>query len=335
MIAPTSHTVDLRDFLGEISILPFRLLLETPGVEATVPMLRGAWGAALHDLDREAYHAVFDPPDAEATPPGYLFRPAPPDPRFAPAVDWFLFGAALEHEVTLRRAWELTAQRGLGPRRRPLTIRAVVALGPAGQLRPVAEFANHVAEFVRIPKTAEDGHARTLASPAPLEILTNSATARTRASPATGHAWTLAEAAWPAANPHAACSLVFPAPLRLRRQGRLIDEPTLADLVVAACRRVGAFLPGERRGDWQAQTPRWIEIARATPQRPWAGMRLDLHRYSARQSVELDLRGVAGRLDLPEGPGELAPLLAAAAWLHLGKGTVMGLGQMEVVRGDG
>jgi hypothetical protein len=29
----------------------------------------------------------------------------------------------------------------------------------------------------------------------------------------------------------------------------------------------------------------------------------------------------------------LWPLLAAAAWLHLGKGTVMGMGQVEVVRG--
>lgn len=40
--------------------------------------------------------------------------------------------------------------------------------------------------------------------------------------------------------------------------------------------------------------------------------------------------GVAGALDLPAGPGPLAPLLAAACWLHLGKGTIMGLGQLRI-----
>ena len=59
-------------------------------------------------------------------------------------------------------------------------------------------------------------------------------------------------------------------------------------------------------------------------------MRLDLHRYSGRQRAELELRGVAGYLDLPYGPGEVWPQLAAAQWLHLGKGTVMGLGQLIV-----
>ena len=39
------------------------MLLETPGVEATAPMLGGVWGAALHDLDPAAYAAVFAPND--------------------------------------------------------------------------------------------------------------------------------------------------------------------------------------------------------------------------------------------------------------------------------
>ncbi|MGI6419419.1 MAG: CRISPR system precrRNA processing endoribonuclease RAMP protein Cas6 [Thermoguttaceae bacterium] len=72
------------------------------------------------------------------------------------------------------------------------------------------------------------------------------------------------------------------------------------------------------------------EIARRTPQGPWQGDRLDLARYSGRQQRELQLHGVSGSLALPEGPGPLWPLLAAAAWLHIGKGTVMGLGQLRV-----
>jgi hypothetical protein len=43
------------------------------------------------------------------------------------------------------------------------------------------------------------------------------------------------------------------------------------------------------------------------------------------------MQGVSGSLDLPEGLGPLALLLAAAQWLHLGKGTVMGLGQLRII----
>jgi hypothetical protein len=55
-----------------------------------------------------------------------------------------------------------------------------------------------------------------------------------------------------------------------------------------------------------------------------------MRRWSAAQQAEVELHGVTGVMDLPEGPGELWPLLAAAGWLHLGKGTVFGLGRLEV-----
>ena len=41
-----------------------------------------------------------------------MFRPAPPDPRFAPAVDWFLFGAALEHEQALVESQDICFVEG-------------------------------------------------------------------------------------------------------------------------------------------------------------------------------------------------------------------------------
>lgn len=34
---------------------------------------------------------------------------------------------------------------------------------------------------------------------------------------------------------------------------------------------------------------------------------------------------------MPAGAGALAPLLAPAVWLHVGKGTVMGMGRLQVV----
>lgn len=74
-----------------------------------------------------------------------------------------------------------------------------------------------------------------------------------------------------------------------------------------------------------------LEAADSLPSGPWRGKRLDLVRYSGRQREEIELRGVAGSLDLPQGPGGVWPLLAAARWLHLGKGTIMGMGKIDVV----
>lgn len=263
-------------FLDAIRILPRRLLLDTPGVAASVPLLRGVWGAALHDLAPNVYAAVFDPP-VPNTPPLYLLRPAPPQDDAQTALDWFLFGPALAHDDTLRRAWDIASGRGLGKQRLPFYVRRFIDLGSAG---------------------------------------------------AAG-SWSLAQAAWPLA-PSAPCRMLFPAPLRVLHQKRLIESPTLVDLTTALARRVGSFLPAELQPTWEALTPELIELARQQPARSWQGTRLDLHRYSGRQQTEIDLPGVTGALELPAGPGPLACLLAAAQWLHLGKGTVFGLGQLVV-----
>jgi hypothetical protein len=272
---------DVREHAARIRVWPRRLLLDTPGVRATVPLLRGVWGAALHHLDPAAYTAVFSPP---AGSPGYVLRPAPPDPATAPALDWLLVGVAENYEEPLRRAWDVAAGMGLGPRRRRFRVREFVALGPDG------------------------GPARP------------------------GGPWPLDAAAWPVPGDPAAapCRLLFPAPLRLLRRGRLLDRPTLADLTVAAARRVRAYLPAEACASWDRLAREALTAAQRVRAGPWQGERLDLHRYSVRQRTELELRGVAGRLDLPAGPGPLWPLLAAAQWLHLGKGTVVGLGQLLI-----
>lgn len=273
----------LRALLAQITVWPRRLLLTTPGVRATIPMLRGAWGAALHDLDPGAYLRVFDPPTPGV--PGYVLRPGPLDPATAPALDWFLFGAAAEDDAALRRAWDIAGGRGLGKERRSFHVRRFIDLGPGG---------------------------------GPTE----------RAGP-----WRLADAVWPfeADTP---CRILFPAPLRILRRGQLIEQPTLADVLVAAHRRVSAWLPLTVQPHWHALREPLLEVTRKLP-RSWCGARLDLQRYSARQQAEIELRGVSGVLELPYGVGILAPLLAAALWLHIGKGTVFGLGEIQVTTSDG
>lgn len=276
--------------LDQIRVLPCRILLETPGVAASVPMLRGVWGAALRARDRSVYDWIFEGKGApgqgkphEAT-PLYVLRPAPPDPAFAPAMECILLADAVTQSRPLVQAWHDAGQRGLGPKRHPFSLRRWLFLDPAG--RPVER----------------------------------------------GGPWRLGQGAWPCDPPETTpCRLRFDAPLRLRRHGRLIEQPSLADLVVAATRRVGPFLPPDEQVPWKNLGRELLELARRTPQEPWRGDRLDLTRYSGRQGRELDLHGVSGSLALPEGPGPLWPLLLAACWLHLGKGTVMGLGQLRIM----
>ena len=284
-----SLSAELAASLRDLCIAPFRLLLETPGVQATVPMLRGVWGRALHLLDQGVYRDVFGvDSESDSVPRGYVLRPALPDPAFAPAVEWIVIGTAIEHLPVLARAWDVACGMGLGASRHPFHIRSALPLRPDG-----------------------------------------SSGAETTLHAAATTAWPLARAGWPFAPPETTpCRLLFPAPLRLRRGGRLVEQPTLADIVVAIGRRCAEFLPAQQRPAWQSASRSALEQARSIRCGPWQGDRLDLHRYSGRQQAELDLHGVSGSLELPAGPGEIWPLLAAARWLHVGKATVMGLGQL-------
>jgi len=118
-----SVSAELREVLMMIPVLARRLLLDTPCVEATVPMLRGTWGAALHELDPDGYRRVFTGDDAEAGVPGYVLRPAPPDPDEFPAIEWILLGEAVSDDPTLLRAWDIASGMGLGKHRDRFVVR--------------------------------------------------------------------------------------------------------------------------------------------------------------------------------------------------------------------
>ena len=144
--------------------------------------------------------------------------------------------------------------------------------------------------------------------------------------------WRLSNAAWPLSGDPAStpCRLDFPAPVRLIRGGRLLVAPSLVDIATAAMRRV-ASLVGKTRGQAYQDLMRAVQQeATELVAGPWSGERSDFVRWSATQQREIDLHGVTGGLDLPAGPGRLWPLFAAANWIHVGKGTVFGLGQLQV-----
>ncbi|GIW93969.1 MAG: hypothetical protein KatS3mg110_2010 [Pirellulaceae bacterium] len=282
---------ELMAFLAEVRLLPIRCQLElnTPGV--TLPMLRGVWGAALHDLDPEAYQVVFEPKsrgNQEAV-PLYLLRLAPKDESSGPGFEWTLLGEALRFEESCRRAWDIASGRGIGPNRDPFVVRRMLGIAPGGRL-------------VERP-----------------------------------YSWTLADAAKEAPEwlrNGSPLIVHFRVPVRLMRQGQLIRNPVLMDLVVAATRRIGLLLPSAQQTAFRDLAYRARDKARAIAQGDFYGQRRDVRRYSGRQKREVELYGMVGRLELPEGAGPLWPLLCAAAWIHIGKGTVHGLGQVVIEQPD-
>ena len=209
-------------------------------------------------------------------------------------MEWILLGDAAEWDDALLRAWDVASGMGLGPERRRFHVRAMWGLAPGGER--LDEPACWRLSQLRSP------FARPIDESAP-------------------------DATTP---PDVPCRLRFDVPLRLLRHKTLVADPTLTDLVVAACRRVEALLPEPAREPWSELAREAIECSRGIPALPWRGGPADLHRYSGSQRRELELRGVSGHLDLPSGPGPLWPLLSAAAWLHLGKSTVVGLGRLTI-----
>ncbi len=276
----------LTSLLGLITVKGWRLLLVTPRVRATVPMLRGVWGRALRHLDEEAYRQVFvgdGPPHRHL--PRYVMRPAPPDSAIAPAVEWIILNVNQRLESVLWRAWDVAGGMGLGPRREPFRIRRRFPLVPS------SHSAHHAAE-----------------------------------------PWRLSNADWPLPGSPAStpCRLSFPAPLRLVHGGALLNSPDPSDIATSALRRI-ASLAGKTRGKSYRDLMRAIrQEAGRIAASPWRGERVDLVRWSSTQQREIDLYGVVGSVILPGGSGQIWPLLAAAQWTHIGKGTVFGMGELRL-----
>lgn len=140
----------------------------------------------------------------------------------------------------------------------------------------------------------------------------------------------IADIPWslPAEEP---CLLWFPHSLRLVRHGKLIRKPNLPDIIEAVFFRFSPFLAKSfqrPREAWPPFAEAVVALADMMSCSDWIGEEIMLARYSGRQKREVQQKSVFGSLQLPQGTGSLEPLFAAASALHLGKGTVMGLGRL-------
>ncbi len=141
--------------------------------------------------------------------------------------------------------------------------------------------------------------------------------------------WPLGGARWPLAGDPAAvpCRIVFKSPLRILRGQAPNLHPNLPDLVVAASRRISLLLDPGGKDALRRILRRLFDYSRLRRSGLWVGRKVDLDTGPAKGGRRTGRQGVVGGLDLPDGPGELWPLFNAARWLHLGGGTVVGMGQ--------
>ena len=124
-----SFTHHLQTILDSLLILPRQLQLCTPGVDPTLPMLRGVWGKALDDLNEMVYKRVFNQGDDGGTP---LYVPRPGG---FPVVEHILLGEVIRHECVLLAACIRACESGLGPDRVPFFLRGY-ALKPDANRAP-------------------------------------------------------------------------------------------------------------------------------------------------------------------------------------------------------
>ncbi|MEZ5940644.1 MAG: CRISPR system precrRNA processing endoribonuclease RAMP protein Cas6 [Planctomycetaceae bacterium] len=147
-------------------------------------------------------------------------------------------------------------------------------------------------------------------------------------------AWAIDDARWPLwGDPQSTpCRLSFPVPLRLVRKNwerghdEMVRDPNLTHLVDAAIRRFQMLGVEVSRDERQAL----LSVAEELPQQSLGWEERDLAVVSPGLRRKPDRRGVVGELALPQGAGPLWRLLAQMQWLHFGKSTVHGLGQLII-----
>ncbi len=281
----------ILDLLGHIEISPRRILLDTGSVRASVPMLRGVWGRALLHLDKDAYAKVFEGRKATSR---YGVERTPL---------YIIRPSPADPDFAPAMDWILIGQarRFEDTLLRAWDVATGMGLG-----------------VDRIPFSLRQTCWLNCCS-----VMTSEK-----------QSWSLHEAARamrserPDQNP---VELRFNTPLRLLRRGKLITNPTFPDLAVALTRRLLVLVDEERRMDHHGLTKEVSAAAAQISAASWHGQRSDFVRWSGTQHRELDMRGITGSLQLPQGAGDLWPLLAAGIWLHAGKGSIFGLGQLQLV----
>jgi hypothetical protein len=121
-------------------------------------------------------------------------------------------------------------------------------------------------------------------------------------------------------------------PLRIKERGHLVNEISFPLLIRSIFRRLD--LLGRVHGDGPLILPYtdYLQQAAAVSAVPEANSLYwtEWRRYSNRQKVHMNMGGYCGSIRYQGDLGPFLPYLKMAAVLHLGKGTVYGLGKIAI-----
>ena len=121
--------------------------------------------------------------------------------------------------------------------------------------------------------------------------------------------------------------LQFVSPTRLQLGTRLVHQPTFQDIFRILVRRISMLSYFHCGGDLDLDFRGLIERSAAIQSENSRIEWWDWERYSARQDKRIMMGGFVGAITYRGGLGEFLPFLRAGELLHLGKGTVFGMGK--------
>jgi hypothetical protein len=127
-------------------------------------------------------------------------------------------------------------------------------------------------------------------------------------------------------------TLRFLTPTRMRLKGRVIENPSFAQLVSSLSLRLSMLAETFADAPLSYDYKSMIERAHEVTTRDSSLRLMALDRYSNRHGEKLELDGFMGDVTFA-GPAiqELLPLLVAGEFLHVGSGTAFGLGRYTII----
>ena len=147
------------------------------------------------------------------------------------------------------------------------------------------------------------------------------------------YAWSMDKVGWTHGDPTVdPCWIDFLTPVGLFHKKRLIESPSLTDIIAKGCRRIGSLLPDYVQPQWEEVKAQLIDYSKGLSDLRWQGTTVAVKRYSARQRTDFAIPGVYGSLG-PFIPNMLWPILNTLSWVHLGKGTNIGMGWLSLSDG--
>jgi hypothetical protein len=248
----------------------------------------------------------------------------------------------------------LMAQHGFGAERAAFALERVAALDARGNRKVVyTADSNRIEEHAichttlgelvqsRMATTISSGGHCQLSTSGPASLARSQPIERSAVATASGTTSIAAGAGSPMAQPrsrNSECAILdevtlrFLTPTRMRLKGRVIENPSFAQLISSLSLRLSMLAETFADAPLSYDYKSMIERAHEVTTRDSTLRLMALDRFSNRRGGKLELDGFMGDVTFA-GPAiqQLLPLLVAGEFLHVGSGTAFGLGRYLIV----